>query len=228
MARPCEAEAKVTQAALCDFKGNSATVLAIEDFGKPMSLVFLNSDRKIVYSTTFTGGFNSHEFAYTNPFLRFRSYKLRGLPSPIVVAVGVYPGGSDVGYEVKLIAEKSGKITSLLAKPIDLTIQDGFYLGGINVKSGSGLIVWKNVWENEAHYGPHRYEIRVYTWDSHAMNFRLVRNFKTSVKYKDGCAALSSYQLPCKNYRDDVVPTEQEISTLGIESEFFTEENKNN
>ena len=226
LAQPSEASPKVTQAAICDFKTNHMTVLAVEEFGKPLKLLFVDSDKKVVYSTTFIDGFANRSFAYSNPYLRFRSYKLLGLPSPLIVAVGVSPGGSDVGYEIKLIAEKGGTMTTLSPGAIDLTIQDGLYLGYINAKYGYGMIIWKNIWANEAHYDPHRYQIEIYAWDTRNMDFRFVKYLVTKAKFKEGRSALQNHRLPWKNYRDEVVTVEQEISNLGIEEELLSKEKK--
>lgn len=132
-----------------------------------------------------------------------------------------------MGYEVKLIAEKNGAITTLGGQ-IHLTIQDGLYLGYINAKYGNGLIIWKNIWGNEAHYGPHRYEISIYTWDAERSEFRLIKTRTTKAKFRDGYSALKSYRLPRNNFRDEVAAVEQEISTLGAENKFLIEERKGN
>ncbi len=197
-----DAAPKVTQAALGHFKANDVRVVAVEEFGKPLRLLFVGRDKETIYSTSFTEGSNNREYAYVNPFLRFRSYDVPGLPSPVIVAVAVSPGGSDVGYEIKLIAERNGKITTLNPEPIDLTIQDGLYLGYINATFGHGMVIWENRWENEAHYDPHRYAIRIYRWDTRSKNFRLARKFTTKAKFRDGCSATRSYGLPCRELQE--------------------------
>jgi len=223
-----EALPKVTQAAFCSFKTNQVTVLSVEEFQKPLKLLFLGPKNKVVYSTTFSEVLNNDKFAYTNPFLRFRIYKLKGLPSPVIVAVAVSPGGTDFGYQIKIIGEKNGAITTLTHDSIDLTIQDGFYLGHINTKYGNGMIIWKNIWgENESHYEPHRYQLQIYKWDSRGTSFQLIESFDTKNKFKHGCSALRAYQLPCKNFRDEIVPVEQDVSTLGIEDELIPRGEKN-
>ena len=59
------------------------------------------------------------------------------------------------------------------------------------------------------------------------MNFHLMKRLETKTKHTDGCTALRSYQLPCKNFRDEIVPVEQEISTLGIEDKLLPEVERN-
>lgn len=221
------ASPKVTQAVLCDFKTEATTALAVEEFGQPPKLIFVGRENKLIYSTAFGERFPDNVFSYVAPFVRFRSYRLGGLPEPLIVAVMVSPGGSDVGYEIKLIGEKNGRIGTLTPEPISLSIQDGIYLGYINKKHGTGMIVWRHMWENEAHYDAHRYTIGIYRWDRKGMGFRLVSTLSTKRKVKNGCTALRSYRLPCKNFRDEIVPVEQDISTLGIEDALLPKEEKN-
>jgi hypothetical protein len=221
---------KVTQAALINFKTNHVTALAIEEFGKPLSLSFLGNENKVIYSTQFGKDFahrSSAEFSYANPFFRFRSFRTKGLPSPIVVAIAAAPLGSDESFEIKVIAEKNGKIVTLNSEPIDLSIQDGIYLGYINSKYNYGMITWEFQWEDDIHYAHHRYKMRIYEWEPKSLVFALKKTFTTKTKFKNGCAALRYYGLPCKNFRDKVVRPDEDIGTLGIESDMLLQNNEN-
>ena len=208
---------KVTQAALVDFKVNrSITVLAVEEFGKAPSLIMIQQKEKI-FSIQFDDFFKSvEEFAYTNSFLRFRRFDIRGLSSPILLAVAAFPGGSDEAFQVKIIGERDGKITLLNPEPLLLTIQDGIFLGRINNKYGYGMITWKYQ-DDAAHYARHRYEIIIQKWDPKSMKFVTATKLMTAKKFKDGPTALKHHGLPFKNLRDDVTRAEEDIGTLGAE-----------
>jgi len=221
---PSEASPKVTQAGFIHFKkSGSMRTLAVEEFGKPFLLYMFNEDDKLAYSASFDlAARKLQEFHYANPFLRFRSFRIRGLPSPLVAAVLASPGGSDEAFRVRLIGEIDGKI-SALHRDIQLTIQDGFCLGRIGKRYGYGMIIWRFLW-NEAHYDPHRYEISIYRWDHKRQSFVFQRTFTTKRKFKDGCRAVKYYGFNCKNYRDEVIRPDEEFSTLGIESKMLQKE----
>ncbi len=215
---------KATQAALINFKVNDiTTVLAVEEFGKSPVLVVLKGS-EIIYSTQFGEDFKAlnagKEFVCVNSFLRFKTFNIKGLLSPVLLAVAAQPGGSDEHFEIQIIAEKEGKITSLNPEPIFLTIQDGIFLGYIGKKYGYGMIKWSFQWD-AAHYEPHKYEISIYKWDQENMNFTLKKKFITERKFKKGCDALNHYGFPCRNFRDEVIRPTEDISTLGIESELL-------
>lgn len=208
---------------MINFKVNDVTVLAVEEFGKSPALLVLKG-KEMIYSTEFGEHFiAAKEFAYTNSFLRFKSFDIKGLLSPILLAVAAAPGGSDEGFEIKIISEKDGRITSLNPEPIFITIQDGIFLGYINSKYGYGMITWTFQWD-AAHYEPHKYEISIYKWDQKNMNFTLKKKFITERKFKEGCDALKHYGLRCRNFRDEVIRATEDISTLGIESELLPPE----
>ena len=169
------ASPKVTQAALINFKVNDVTVLAVEELGKSPALLVLKGN-EIIYSAQFGEHFvATEEFAYTNSFLRFKSFNIEGLLSPILLAVAAAPGGSDEGFEIKIISEKDGKITLLNPDPIFITIQEGIFLGYISSKYGHGMITWNFQWD-AAHYGPYKYEICIYRWDRKNQNLVLLKN----------------------------------------------------
>jgi len=208
---------KVTQAASCSFKDDEPTVhvLAVEEFGKPLRLLFVGNAKDVVYSTFFTETLD--EFSFLQPFLRFRRYTIPGFPSALIIATSVSYAPSDTWHGIKLIAKINGTITTINPEEILLGSQEGLYLGYINAKFGSGMIIWQNKWEDESHYEPHRYDISIYGWDNESMRFRLSQYLTTEDKFADGCSALKSYGLPYRNYKDEIVPIEEEISTLGIE-----------
>lgn len=213
---------KVTQAASGWFKKNDDTiVLAVEEFEKPLRLLVLKRDRTLIYSKAFSDDYPPQkESTPVNPFLRFKMLDIKGLPSPIVLAVAAQPGGSDINYELNLVAEKQGNITSINPLPIHLSIQDGVYLGHINKKYGYGMIVWKFEFD-AAHYAPHKYKISIYQWDRKTESFTLKKAFVTKKRFESGEDALKSYGLPSENFRNVVMLPEQEMSTLGLEEEYF-------
>ncbi len=215
------ASPKVTQAASINFKVNDDLIaMAVEELGKP-PMIILQHGKNTVFSAEFDKSFTSaDEFAYTNSFLRFRFFNIKGLPDPILLAVAVSPGGSDVNFEIKIISEKTGKISLLNPKSIFMSIQNGIYLGFINSKYGYGMITWEFQWD-AAHYDPHTYKISIYTWDNKNLTFTLNKEFITQRKFKDGPSALKYYGLPYRNFRDEVTKPEEDLGTLGIEKELL-------
>ena len=211
---------KVTQAAYVYFKSNHVIALAVEEFDKAPMLLLMKGGN-VCFSTQLDSACRfPHEFGYTNPFLRFRAFDLKGMPSPILMTVLAGPGGSDEGFAVDLIAEVDGKIKSIHPGPIRLSIQDGVYLGYINRKHGYGMITWKFVWD-AAHYAPHKYHVAIYKWDQSTGRLILEEEFTTEKQYEDGESALAHYGLPSHNFRNDVVRPEEDMSTLGIEDKLL-------
>lgn len=212
----CKAAPKVTQAALIDFKTNDVVdVLAVEDFGKYPSLL-LFKENAVIFSAQFNTEKIDTEFGFTNEFLRFKSFNIKGLPQPLLIAMAVSPGGSDEACEVKLIAEKNGKIDLLNSEPIIISIQDGIFVGYINPKYGYGMITWDFQWD-AAHYDPHKYKIKIYSWNNKNLEFKLQKEFITKRKFNNGSSALKHYGLPYRNVRDEIITIDEDISTLGIE-----------
>jgi hypothetical protein len=213
---------KVTQAAYVYFKSNRVIALAVEEFGKAPTLLLMkdgNAIFSIQLDSTRAHRF-PQEFGYTNPFLRFKAFDVKGMPSPILMAVLASPGGSDEGFSIHLITEIDGKIKSINPGPIGLSIQDGIYLGYINHKHGIGMITCKFVWD-AAHYAPHKYHISIYKWEQTTARLFLDEEFTTEKQYRDEESALAHYGLPSRNFRNEVVMPEEDISTLGIEGKIL-------
>jgi hypothetical protein len=214
------ASPKVTQAAIIDFKTHLVTALAVEEFSKSPSLIFFTDDKKKeIIEFKEVKAFD--EFAYTNSFLRFKSFRIKGIALPLIVGVAAQPTGTDEWAEVKIISERNGTIAVLNPDVLTITLQDGIYLGYINKKYGYGMVKWNFQWD-AAHYEPHKYEISISIWDRKNMSFVPKKTFITKKKFKNGCAALKHYGLPCNNIRDQIIKVEEDISTLGIEDELHS------
>ena len=99
------------------------------------------------------------------PQLRFRTVESAGLPSPLIMSVGIFHGGSDNGYYLTVFAEIDGKLHRLNEEPYSTAIQGGFFIGDLNKRFGAGLVVWGFIWghgTDESHYSYHRYDVQVY------------------------------------------------------------------
>ena len=181
----CYAEPKVTQAAFVDLKTNGVIALSVEEFDKHPSLLLFKENKQLLFSTQFSEEVDSlPEYEFVNPFIRFKSFHIEGLPAPLLIALCVEPGGSDESCEVKLIAEKRDKKIALINPgEIQISIQDGFYLGYINKEYGDGMILWQFQWD-AAHYAPHRYKIKIYSWNNEQEQFILRKEFITKEKFK--------------------------------------------
>ena len=98
----------------------------------------------------------------SQPALRFRVIRSPHFATPLIMAVGIYHGGSDNAFYLTVFGEVGGKIRRLNQSPMFASIQGGYYLGYLNKKYGAGLAVWNFIWETPGHYGLHRYEIALY------------------------------------------------------------------
>jgi len=140
-----------------------------------------------------------------NPFVSFRVLRVRGLPDPLVLAVAVRPGGSDHGFEATVVGEAGGGLKVLTpADPPYVNIQGGFFVGDLGRGRGPGLVAWNFIWEDSAHYGDHRYEVRLYPFDPARAAFGLPVTLQSKRKHASGAAALAELGLPrYKNLLDD-------------------------
>ncbi len=71
-------------------------------------------------------------------------------------------GGSACRYQHTLFAPGGGTLHSLFDTEIDNLA--GFHAGDLGPKRGAGIAVWEMLWEDEAHYAPHRYGFQTWRW----------------------------------------------------------------
>ena len=131
-----------------------------------------------------------------NPLVRFKVLETEGLPGPLVFAVAVKPGGTDHGFETNVIAEAGGRLKLLNASPLTNNIQGGVFVGDLGGGRGPGVAVWNFLWGDEAHYGAHRYEVRLHPFDARTASFRRGRQLRTRGKHANGRDALAELGLP--------------------------------
>lgn len=151
-------------------KSGKITVQAIEEDGRfPVMRFVSETSGKILLESEIVDSdkFLLHEKGSADSFpnLRFRTDETSGLPSPMIMSVGIYHGGSDNGYYLTVFAEIDGKLRRLNEKPFTTAIQGGFYFGELNKKFGVGLAVWGFIWGqgiDESHYSYHRYAADIY------------------------------------------------------------------
>lgn len=131
-----------------------------------------------------------------DPFVRFRALDVGGLPRPLVFAVAVRPGGSDHTFETTLFGEAGGRLKALTPEPLLTSIQGGVFVGDLGGKYGRGVAVWVFLWEDEAHYAEHRYEVKLYTYDARRATFRRAAVLRSKGKHRQGVDALAELGLP--------------------------------
>jgi hypothetical protein len=131
-----------------------------------------------------------------DPFVRFRALDVEGLPRPLVFAVAVRPGGSDHTFETTLVGEAGGRLKVLTPEPLLTSIQGGVFVGDLGGGRGRGVAVWVFLWEDEAHYAAHRYEVKLYTYDARRASFRRAAVLRSKGKHRQGADALEELGLP--------------------------------
>lgn len=131
-----------------------------------------------------------------DPFVRFRALDVEGLPRPLVFAVAVRPGGSDHTFETTLLGEAGRRLKVLTPEPLLTSIQGGVFVGDLGGARGRGVAVWVFLWEDEAHYAAHRYEVRLYTYDARRTSFRRAAVLRSKGKHRQGADALEELGLP--------------------------------
>lgn len=72
-------------------------------------------------------------------------------------------------------------------------------------------------WEfKHGHRAPKGYEIKVYEWEPEHMKFALRAKMMAKKSFKNACAALKHYGLPCRDFRREVI-TDDDESTMAME-----------
>lgn len=145
----------------------------------------------------------------SSAFVRFRVLNIKGLPSPLVHAVAVSPGGSDHGFLSILIGEINGKL-KILSPPIETSIQGGVHIGGLGAHRGNGIAVWNFIWGNESHYEAHRYDVTFYPFDAKSQAFIKGVTIKSKQKHETDRGALNELKLPFFKNDQNAIPKVKE------------------
>ncbi|MGA3286129.1 MAG: hypothetical protein ABSD46_01740 [Bacteroidota bacterium] len=141
---------------------------------KPI-LVFRSSNRKELHRVEF----NSVEKWRSD--VRFKVIKLPEFADSVLVAVAVSPGGSDSQYESTVIGILNGKIQDSFHEHLVSHNQGALCIEPLSHSDSTNIILWKELWEDGAHYDPHRYSATVFNWNG--LFFKQVKSLETKKKY---------------------------------------------
>lgn len=135
--------------------------------------------------------------------LKFKVLDVAGLPSPIILAVFDYGGGSDCLREPVPVAFAGGEFRSLLPHPMAFwSTQEGFALGDLGNGRNPAFAVFKKMWDAApGHYDPAPYSVEVYLWDKAAQEFRLSATWHTK-SATDLQGAAAKFGIPKRSIVD--------------------------
>jgi hypothetical protein len=163
----------------------------------------------------------------SRPILRFRIHTVAELPSPLIQTVTIEHGGSDTGFTNGLIGCVDGKLKVLTQRlselpdrvadwpeknelqsketnPLFCNEQGGVFIGKLGKGLGAGIAIWQFIWEDNIHYAPHRYDIRLCTFDAQDNQFKVAAVMQTKKKHATGKSALAELGfLHYKNMLND-------------------------
>lgn len=162
-----------------------------ETTGRALSSVTLGKSAPEMYKPLDEPG-----VSLIDPFVRFMPLNVGGLPAPLVLAVAVRPGGSDHGFETTLVGASGRTFRALTPEPLLNSIQGGVFVGDLGGARGPGVAVWSFLWEDDAHYAAHRYEVKLYPFDARRGVFRRASVLRSRGKHKRGEDALEELKLP--------------------------------
>jgi hypothetical protein len=154
------------------------TISAREDIGTTPRLVFTNESGQNVYEAYVHSDWEylDDDHSGLNPSLRFTVQNLRGITSPLVIAVAMQPGGSDNAWESFAVGVVDGRFAQLTFEHLKTDDDGGFFFGDLGNGIGPGAAQWNFIWgEDEGHPPPHRYEIRLYKWNGRRFEWESVR-----------------------------------------------------
>jgi hypothetical protein len=139
----------------------------------------------------------------SSPRVRFLVRRVTGVPNPLVLAVAIRPGGSDCRYAASIVGAFDGELKNLTPSRLWTNAEGGFAVGNLGGDRGFGLIRWNFIWGNEAHSGPHRYEVSIFRFDPTGLRFKLLQNTTSSRKYANGEEFLTELGFHCRNLLRD-------------------------
>lgn len=186
---------------------------AVENFGEPVRLEFVKLEREEVlaafdapHSDSDPRGFSpASGDSPESPFLRFKVLRVGGLPQPLILSVAVTPGGSDCGFYATVIGEQHGSLRVLTPEPLDTSILGGIHVGDLGGGRGAGAAVWHFIWDDgEGHYSEHRYEVKLYPFDSRRGRFVEGATLRTRGKHARREDALGELGLKYTNLLQDM------------------------
>ena len=106
--------------------------------------------------------------------LKLKILHVTGLPSPIVLAVFDYGGGSDCLREPVPVAYVGGEFRSLLPRPLAFWTQEGFALGDLGKGRNPAFAIFKKMPDaaHPGHYEAAPYMMQVFLWNKAALEFQ--------------------------------------------------------
>jgi hypothetical protein len=132
--------------------------------------------------------------------VRFRVVRIKGLPNPIIISIGMNPGGSDSGWECVAAGVVNGELEQLTYEHLFTSNEGGFFFGDLGRGIGLGAAQWDFVWgEDEAHVSPHQYEVKLFKWDG--WRFQWHKVVRTRRTYRTGETALRELGFNFKDIR---------------------------
>lgn len=209
---------RVSQTEIVNFPKNGAVrVSAVETIGRHLVITFANPKTKrpmasFQIRTKSVDSYVPEDFrSLISAFLRFRVVNIKGLPSPLIHAVGVNPGGSDHGFLSVLLGEVNGKFKILTPEGLETAIQGGVHIGSLGEGRGEGIAGWCFIWDDrEAHYDSHRYEVEFYTFDKKTGLFKKSLKLQSREKYDQDRKALGELKLSFFENFLDAIPKVRE------------------
>lgn len=169
-------------------------IQAFEPLGDGEELLVTDAGSGKEILSVYLSDYNADDRSQT----RFKVIRLKQFPSPLIIVIGMNPGGSDSAWEASIVGVVKGKLQELTYEHLQTSNDGGFFIGDLGNGVGFGVAQWNFVWgEDEGHPPPHKYEITLYKWNG--WRFEWHRVFRTRRKYNSGRAALRAYGL---NYTD--------------------------
>jgi hypothetical protein len=129
--------------------------------------------------------------------LRFKLITIVGTNMPLIAAVALDPGGSDGRFESTLIGVVDGKPQDLLRPHPRVNYEGTVCLTSTGGDKHPDVMAINFMWEDGAHFNPHRYEITLFSWNGK----RYVQTIhkKTKRKYLDWADAAKEYGYSCQS-----------------------------
>ncbi|HEX7157809.1 MAG TPA: hypothetical protein VF214_02250 [Edaphobacter sp.] len=117
----------------------------------------------------------------------------------VLVPITMVGGGSDCGYDATVVGMTQGHLKEWLPAHAFVNSQGGFYVGDLGAGRGYGLAAWNFIWEDGAHYGPHRYEVNLYRFQPETGRALRIAHLESRRKHDTDEEALHELGFTYKN-----------------------------
>jgi hypothetical protein len=134
-------------------------------------------------------GFDTHDGPSVANFM---TAKVPELGDSIILATAGCAGGSDSYFETTIVGIVNGQVKDLFLTHLISHNQGAFCIKVATKSDPTKILLWNDIWEDGAHYDPHRYQVEIFQWNG--SSFVKSKTIETKKKYPDWMTAAKQFR----------------------------------